>query len=72
LFSGFGQFHPTSSEGFFLQRRRLTVEDKDGPDSVKEELANSVKETEEMSVWNGIAGSITESLHGLIQPDGNV
>jgi hypothetical protein len=60
------------ADGLSLERRRATIEHKDGLDADEEELADSAKEAHNVAVAQGIALFITHSFKELVNPDGGI
>ena len=48
-----------------LQRRRLAIEYEDGSDAVKQKLANSMEQTQQVGVGYRVSTAVTETFHSL-------
>lgn len=59
-------------QSLFLQQWRFPVKHKYWLDAEEEELTDTVKESEQVSILNTVAFTVPHSFHSLVEPYANI
>jgi len=63
---------PGTYDSLFLEVGDTTIKHKHWLNLVEEKLANSVKQSEEVGIRQGVPVRVLEALHHLVQPNGHI